>query len=280
MDFVAIDFETANPDFSSICQIGVARFKDGRLLDTWESLVDPQDYFSGFNVSIHGIDEDAVRGAPNWPIAFAECAPLLNGATIVSHTPFDRVALAKACEKHGIAAPPLPWLDTACVARRAWPGERWALRKITKRLGIAFRHHDAKEDARAAGEVLLRAIQETGLDVEGWIQRVRQPIDPTRTQIASPGNPDGPLYGEVLVFTGALSLPRKAASELAARAGCEVAEGVTKHTTLLVVGDQDIRRLGGEEQSSKHRKAEALIEKGQAIRIIGESDFQRLCGLL
>jgi DNA polymerase-3 subunit epsilon len=69
------------------------------------------------------------------------------------------------------------------------------------------------------------------------------------------------------------------AAELAAAAGCEVDSGVTKHTTVLVVGDQDIARLAGHEKSSKHRKAEELMAHGQGIRIIGESDFQRLLAL-
>jgi DNA polymerase-3 subunit epsilon len=90
------------------------------------------------------------------------------------------------------------------------------------------------------------------------------------------GNPEGPFAGETVVFTGALVITRREAADLAAGAGCDVADGVTKATTLLVVGDQDIRKLAGQEKSSKHRKAEALIAKGQAIRILGESDFQRI----
>ena len=49
--------------------------------------------------------------------------------------------------------------------------------------------------------------------------------------------------------------------------------GVTRDTTILVVGDQDIRVLAGHDKSSKHRKAEKLIREGYSIRIIGESDF-------
>ena len=48
---------------------------------------------------------------------------------------------------------------------------------------------------------------------------------------------------------------------------------VTKATTLLVAGDQDLDKLAGHEKSSKHRKAEALIVKGIPIRILGETDF-------
>lgn len=90
---------------------------------------------------------------------------------------------------------------------------------------------------------------------------------------------NGPLFGEKLVFTGSLSMPRSEAADAASTAGCEVETSVTKHTTVLVVGDQDIHRLSGHEKSSKHRKAEDLMKKGQQIRITGESDFQRLLGL-
>ncbi len=62
MDFVALDVETANADMASICQVGLARFEGGVLVHEWKSYVDPDDYFDAVNVSIHGIDEDTVRG--------------------------------------------------------------------------------------------------------------------------------------------------------------------------------------------------------------------------
>ena len=110
------------------------------------------------------------------------------------------------------------------------------------------------------------------------MERVVKPISPLdSTSIVRNGNADGPLFGEKLVFTGALSMPRREAADAA---GCEVEAGVTKQTSVLVVGDQDIHRLSGHEKSSKHRKAEELMKKGQQIRILGESDFQRLLGLI
>jgi DNA polymerase-3 subunit epsilon len=61
------------------------------------------------------------------------------------------------------------------IARRAWPQKyrrRWNLAAIAGDLGIVFRHHDAAEDARAAGEVVLRACQHTGLDIDAWFRQV------------------------------------------------------------------------------------------------------------
>ena len=91
--------------------------------------------------------------------------------------------------------------------------------------------------------------------------------------ITREGNTGGPLFGETIVFTGALEMPRREAADLAARAGCKVLDNVTKATTVLVVGDQDLDKLHGHEKSSKHRKAEELAAASQPIRIIRESEF-------
>jgi DNA polymerase III subunit epsilon len=48
---------------------------------------------------------------------------------------------------------------------------------------------------------------------------------------------------------------------------------------MLVVGDQDIKRLAGHKKSSKHRKSEELIANGIQIRILKESDFKGLARL-
>jgi DNA polymerase-3 subunit epsilon len=274
-----LDVETANAASSSICQIGIAHFKDGRLADEWSTSVNPEDYFDPFNVSIHGITENMVKSSPVFPKLANEIRRRLEGKITLSHTSFDRVAIAQACVKYDLEGVECAWLDSARVARRTWPQfarTGYGLHNVCAAIGYDFRHHDAVEDAKAAAEVLLAAAKETGLDLEGWLKRVRQPISGSVTQA---GNPEGPLHGDVLAFTGALEITRSEAAQLAAAVGCTVAEGVTKETTMLVVGNQDARRLAGHEKSSKHRKAEDLIRKGQAIKILTEADFESLARL-
>jgi DNA polymerase-3 subunit epsilon len=280
MNFVAVDVETANSKLSSICQVGVAEFQNGTLANKWESLINPEDDFDWMNVSIHGIDEEAVRDAPTWMGVFPIVSSLLRDRVVVCHTAFDRLAVARACERYALEWCSCRWLDSARVVRRAWSefAQRgYGLSNIAAHLGIQYRQHDALEDARCAGEILLRAIVETGLSPEQWLERVEQPIGGNGNQvIRRDGNTEGLLYGEVLVFTGTLSMPRRVAADAAAEAGCCVDSGVTKNTTLLVVGDEDLRKLAGHDKSSKHRKAEELIAKGQPIRILAESDFERI----
>lgn len=280
MNFVVLDVETANPELSSICQIGIATFQNGAFNSEWQSLINPEDEFYPINISIHGIDKASVKDAPTWADAFPVISSLLQGNIVVSHTPYDRVAVTRACERYKLEWCSCRWLDSARVVRRAWPifsQSGYGLSNVAAHFCIQYREHDALEDARCAGEILLRAITETGLSAEEWLTQVEQPIGSSGAQgIQRGSNADGPLSGEVLVFTGTLSMPRRMAADAAAGAGCRVNGCVTKRTTLLVVGDEDVRRLAGHDKSSKHRKAEELIAEGQSIRILGESDFRRI----
>ena len=283
MEFVAIDVETANSDMASICQIGVAKFSEGKLVGEWSSLIDPEDYFDPINIDIHGIDENRVVGKPTFPEVLGILKHYFENTICVCHTHFDRISIDKAFRKYRVEPIALVWLDSARVARRTWRDVAWqgyGLANLCNKIGYTFKHHDALEDAKASGYVLLAAINESNLDLEAWKKRITQPIDPSNSSsgmaIRRDGNPEGELFGEEIVFTGALEIPRNEAANLAARIGCKVADGVTKKTTLLVVGDQDVNRLAGKEKSIKHQKAEMLIAKGQKIRILQESDFREL----
>ena len=170
--FNAIDVETANADPSSVCQVGIVCISDGEVKEQLSILVNPEQRFNPVNVRLHGIDEARVRDSEAFPQVAARLRRLLEGTVLVSHTEFDRVALNGAMRRYGLAPVRATWLDSAVIARRAWPeryGRRWSLAVIAGSLGITFRHHDAVEDARAAGEIVLRACHHTGLDIDGWL---------------------------------------------------------------------------------------------------------------
>ncbi len=88
-------------------------------------------------------------------------------------------------------------------------------------------------------------------------------------------DPSHPLYGKSIVFTGALhSMSRNDAWIEIAKIGAIPIETVSKATNIIVVGQQDFKRLkAGEIQSAKFRKAESLREHGQEIEVIDERDF-------
>jgi DNA polymerase III subunit epsilon len=272
-----------------VCQIGAVVFIDGNVHHTWETLVNPNDYFDERNVALHGITPEQVAEAKTFPEVFGALADLIAGQIVLHHCSFDRIAFSRSIELHELDDVACQWLDGARVVRRAWPEyskSGYGLNSIARVLGIKFKHHSALEDARAVGEILLNAIRHTQIELDQWLKRVHLPINPSdrrsstsTSKCARPGDPAGALHGETIVFTGKLLMIREQAAELAAKAGCDVADNVTKATTLLVVGDQDIRVLAGHPKSSKHRKAEELISKGQALRILTETDFLQVMKL-
>ena len=178
--FTAIDLETANPDAWSICQIGIAEFLDGGLAHEWVTYVDPEERFNPDNVAVHGITAAAVRGYPKLPNLAGQLHEMLDGKIVVSHSKFDQVALEQAFDRRNIPRLRCSWLDSTLVARRAWQGfakRGFGLENLCRILGYRYQRHDALGDAKAAGVVLLAAMEQTGIGLAQWLRQVELPIE-------------------------------------------------------------------------------------------------------
>ena len=266
-DFVVIDVETACSRVSSICQIGIVGFKDGVEILEYETLVDPLDRFSSFNTRIHGISHDHVVGAPNFGDIHAAIEGRLAGRITVAHSFFDKGALGAACATHGRAVIKTTWLDSVRVAKRAWPElSSHRLNVLTKFLGVRHKHHDALSDARAAGMVIVRAIEHTGIPLAAWL-----PPDGGRRHPAPKAAATGPLKSERVALLGAERDGELARSLAAAGARIMASVGIT--TTMLVISDnQPFGRFFT--AHADHRRAEELRRDGAAIEIVVEKELR------
>ncbi|WP_243652425.1 exonuclease domain-containing protein [Novosphingobium sp. PhB165] len=262
-DFVVVDVETACSRVSSICQIGIVGFKGGQEVFAYETLVDPRDEFSPFNVGIHGITARHVVGAPSYGEIHEAVDAYLSGRITVAHSWFDKGALGAACRVSERPAIETRWLDSVSVAKRAWPQlPSHRLNVLASFLGIEHRHHDALSDARAAGIVILRAIESTGVDLEGWMTKPQRVRGKAPAPAAS-----GPLSGARLAVLGeARDGPL---AQWAAQAGARVVSTVGMTTTMLVIASaQPYGRWV--DASPLHRKAQELRDAGRPIEIVTE----------
>ncbi len=280
-DFVALDVETANADYSSICQIGMVHHQSGTQVSRWSTLIDPQAYFDPYNVDIHGISEEDVNGALTFTEAFQELKERMSGNIVLHHGHFDRTAFARCYDLHGLDPIACDWLDNTKIVRRTWPEfaqSGYGLSKLTKHFDIHLDHHDALSDASAAAQIAELAISESGKSLREWLDAVKLPLSGRRdsSDFRRDGDREAPFFGEKIVFTGALSISRSTAADEAAKLGFDVQNGVTKKTSFLCVGIQDATVLNGYDKSSKHRKAEAIKAAGQEISILSEQDFWAL----
>lgn len=270
-DFVVVDVETACARVSSICQIGIVGFRGGRETFAFETLVDPCDEFSSFNTRIHGISCDHVVGKPSFGQLHETVAAHLSGRINVAHSYFDKGALAAACRVHDRTPIETRWLDSVRVAKRAWPDlPSHRLDALTRFLGVRHKHHDALSDARAAGMVIVRAIDHTGIDLAGWLASAKAGRGPSPKPAAA-----GPLKGERIAILGA---PRDGPlARWLAQSGGRVVTSVGTTTTLLVVSrDQPFGRYA--HASPAYRRADELRRAGSAIAIVEEDHLRARIG--
>lgn len=167
LSFTAIDFETANPKRASVCAVGVVKVRDGVVVDTLETLVQPppgHESFGSFNVAVHGITAWDVMGAPTWDVVYPKIAEFAGGDALVAHNAsFDRSVLTQASAVHGIAVPRSQWLCTRDTARSVLDLPSYKLPDVSRALNIAAHsHHDAGADARQCALVLVELCRRLG----------------------------------------------------------------------------------------------------------------------
>ena len=281
LDFLCIDVETANESYASIDNVAVSGFMEGvhRPDQENEWRVDPEEEAAPFIISRHYGKSLTSPATLNFADLYATLEPFLRGKPVLHYGPYVRMSLSRAAAKYGLPPIKADWLDALHVIRRAWPEFRAATYRSLHEISDFCEWRPGGfvggvYDARACGEVFLRAYNTAGIVGQAWHELAT--MGKTKRINHQEGNGDGRLVGEVVVFTGRLSMPRSSIAALALEEGCTVDQGVTKHTTLVVVGLQDVNCLAGKDVSAKHEKARELAAKGKPIRIIGETDFLSL----
>ena len=160
MNFVAIDFETANHQPDSACAIGLVKVVGGQIVDQAACLIRPPTKQFVFTY-IHGLTWKDVAQADDFGALWPRLEPLLAGATFFAahNASFDRSVLRACCASHGLRAPSLPFRCTVQISRRAWNIRPTKLSDVCKKLEIPLNHHEALSDAMACAKIVLAAAK-------------------------------------------------------------------------------------------------------------------------
>lgn len=152
-NFAAIDFETANNSRSSVCSVGVVIVRDGEIVDTFYSLIQPEpNYYNYWCSQVHGLCCDDTDDAPIFPEVWAQIEPLIEGLPLVAHNrPFDEGCLRAAFRTYQMDYPEYEFLDTLAASRCALPElENHQLHIVAAACGYQLKnHHHALADAEA-----------------------------------------------------------------------------------------------------------------------------------
>lgn len=165
--FVAFDTETsgAYPIGCEIIEFGAVKWKAGEEIATYQTLVKPRELLTEFNMSIHGISNEMVAGAPNMSEKIREIHEFFGEAIpLAHHAPFDLGFIAVDFEKHKLPFPTAPVLCSSLLARKWIHGtENHKLQTLVKHLKIdGGSAHRALDDARSCLKVMLECFRVMG----------------------------------------------------------------------------------------------------------------------
>lgn len=160
IDFTAIDFETANGHPSSACSVGLARVRDGVVVDRTDWLIKPPEShsrFLSFNVKIHNITADMVAGARSWSEQFDELLEFIGDDVAVAHNAsFDMGVIRAACAEAVLPTPRLRYLCSVQVSRKTYDIPSHRLPLSAAAAGYReFSHHEALADAEACASIII-----------------------------------------------------------------------------------------------------------------------------
>ena len=302
MDFVAIDFETANESRNSACSLGVCVVENNKIIEKRHWFMKPYEMrFNQMNVWIHGITEEQVRNEKNMQDLWEEIRGYIENRLVIAHNAsFDVSVLKKTLEAYNIEYPNLEYVCTMNMAKNAYSRiENLKLNTIAEVVGIEFKHHDALEDSVCCAKVFINMCESLNIySLEGLEEKLKMRRGKLNSNIYAPCvllesnilhnielrksvqhesiNINSYLYGKNVVFTGSLgSMTRVQAFRKLRDIGGEPSSSVSKKTDILVVALRNWRELPFDRKSSKLRRAEQLRKEGQEIIIIGEEEFLR-----
>ncbi|MBR5720309.1 MAG: 3'-5' exonuclease [Bacteroidales bacterium] len=153
-DFAAIDFETANYERTSVCSVGVVIVRNGEIVDSFYSLIQPEpNYYNYWCTEVHGLCHKDTDDAPVFPYVWKKIEPLIEGLPLVAHNKkFDEGCLKAVFRCYQMDYPDYQFFCT-CRASRKHFGKllpNHQLHTVAEACGYHLEnHHHALADAEA-----------------------------------------------------------------------------------------------------------------------------------
>lgn len=278
MKYIALDVETANPKRSSLCEIGIAEFNDGKMIRSKSSLVrPPSDNYHWMNNKIHQIPKEDLMNALYLDVVWPTYKDLFKGDLVCHNSSFDLSVVRRSLETYSLGIPVTKVFCTLRICKSLYPDLiSYKLEYLLKHFEIEHGNlHRAENDAVACGLLFSKLLELHGVEeLANLKNRANSTITDTLSEVDVTSDS---LNDKDFVFTGTLhAMSRKDAStEVLTRNG-RVNSNVSQSTDYLVVGDQDFSKFTDGKQSTKMKKAVALKEKGSNLQLISEHDFLRM----
>jgi DNA polymerase-3 subunit alpha (Gram-positive type) len=165
-DFVVFDLETtgAKAPPCRITEIGAFRVKNGKIIDEYQTLVNPETAIPLFISQLTGITDAMVKNAPKFRDVAADFLNFIGDSILVAHNAhFDMHFLNHEIGRiHTDYRVKNPSLCTVRISRRLLPNvENHRLNTLANHYSVALlNHHRASDDAHATAHIFVNLLEE------------------------------------------------------------------------------------------------------------------------
>jgi DNA polymerase-3 subunit epsilon len=168
LNFTAIDFETANGASASPCAVGLVKVAEGKIVDTFSTLIKPpypNDWFATGNIGVHGIHPQDVVDAPTWAEALEEMLGFIGSDDLIAHNAgFDMGVLKASAALIECELPDLRYGCSLVMARKTYNLDSYRLNQVAYAIGHEeFDHHDALADSDACARIVIHMADRHGV---------------------------------------------------------------------------------------------------------------------
>lgn len=164
---IGFDTETSGqyPLTAEICEIAAVKWRNGEIIDEFQTLIATKKRMSDKVISIHNITNEMLAGAPTLKEAISGFHKFIQGGYLVAHhAPFDLGFIAPEFEFLKLPLPKDEVFCSSLLARKAFPeSENHKLQTLIRYFKLPQgKAHRALDDAKACLEVGLRVFEKVG----------------------------------------------------------------------------------------------------------------------
>lgn len=172
VEYSVFDFETTGTSakFESVIQIGIVKIKNGKIVDTFSSYINPGKPIPYFITSLTGITNSDVENAPYFDEVFTKIKKFVGNSILVAHNlSFDYSFMKYECARYDLELLDNKAICTLKLAKKIFPDlQSKSLGSLVKYLKIKHRDvHTGLGDATATAKVFLKMFDhlKTNYDV-------------------------------------------------------------------------------------------------------------------
>lgn len=162
-EFVVFDIETTglSADKDKITEIGAVKIKEGKIVDTFSTFVNPEIPIPEFVVKLTGITDDMVSDAPTIDKVLPEFLEFVGTSPLVAHNAVFDTGFIRHNARLINRNVDNPVIDTLELSRQMFPElKKHKLDVVAKHLGVSLEnHHRALDDAKACGEIFIKCLE-------------------------------------------------------------------------------------------------------------------------